>query len=196
VPLRICHINNANGITNTPYTGRSGGEPNTAHKYDLQQGYVGNYSYNDNTCLKGQTLCTGEKIPNAGTGASTTGNIYGIYDMNGGREEYVMGINLGTGTCPNIGTYIYQNKQYYDEFNSGTNYRIIYGTATDETKSWYNDSYSRSTTFNCTVEYRGGSSKNEDSSAAKDDGIFSVGYGSYNTGSATVLNGYRVTLIP
>ena len=31
--------------------------------------------------------------------ASTTGNIYGVYDMSGGSWEYVMGIyNNGTGS--------------------------------------------------------------------------------------------------
>ena len=31
-------------------------------------------------------------VEGSGTGASTTGNIYGIYDMSGGGREYVMGI--------------------------------------------------------------------------------------------------------
>jgi len=36
-------------------------------------------------------------IPLLGTGASTTGNIYGIYDMSGGCWEYVMGIYAPNG---------------------------------------------------------------------------------------------------
>ena len=44
----------------------------------------GQCAYNDMTDLgEGKGLC--------GPGASTTGNIYGVYDMSGGSYEYVMG---------------------------------------------------------------------------------------------------------
>ena len=43
------------------------------------------YAYNDMTNL-------GKGKGQAGPGASTTGNIYGIYDMSGGAYEYVMGV--------------------------------------------------------------------------------------------------------
>ncbi len=59
-------------------TGYSGGNPN-ASENDAK------YVYNDMTNLE-----TGQG--QAGPGASTTGNIYGIYDMSGGAYEYVMGV--------------------------------------------------------------------------------------------------------
>ncbi len=59
-------------------TGHSGGSPNTGSS-DKK------YAYNDMT-----SLGTGQG--QAGPGASTTGNIYGVYDMSGGASEYIMGI--------------------------------------------------------------------------------------------------------
>ena len=63
--------------------------------------YINNYWNNSTTmtgCSSGSTnanyssTCayTFEK-ENNGTGASTTGMIYGVYDMSGGAFEYVMG---------------------------------------------------------------------------------------------------------
>lgn len=43
--------------------------------------------------------CYAYDVPIYGTGASTTGNIYGIYDMSGGNEEYIMGSAYGNTTC-------------------------------------------------------------------------------------------------
>ncbi len=60
-------------------TGSSNGTPNLSNIKNPQ------YAYNDMTNL-------GEGQGQAGTGASTTGNIYGIYDMNGGTWERVMGV--------------------------------------------------------------------------------------------------------
>ena len=57
--------------------------------------------------------------------SSTSGNIYGIYDMSGGTWEYVMG-NVATGTS----TYTYQigaselsspNEKYYDSYTNSLN---------------------------------------------------------------------------
>ncbi len=60
-------------------TGNSNGTPNQ-NEYAAAQ-----YAYNNMTDL-------GEGKGQAGPGASTTGNIYGIYDMSGGAWEYVMGV--------------------------------------------------------------------------------------------------------
>ena len=61
--------------------------------------------------------------------ASTTGNIYGLYDMAGGADEYVMG-NMST----NTGSYIYNkerggsnytyngNEKYIDTYSYGETY--------------------------------------------------------------------------
>lgn len=84
-----------------------------------------------------------------GLKASTTGNIYGIYDMVGGTWEYVMG-NLQD----KDGKFTYSESQftsipeskYYDSYAFGTGHikqedyeRRILGDATGETHSWNND---------------------------------------------------------
>ena len=74
---------------------------NSAYTGANKEVYINNYWNNSQTltgCSAGApstvnaTSCayTYEKS-NTGTGASTTGNIYGIYDMSGGAYEYVMG---------------------------------------------------------------------------------------------------------
>ena len=76
--------------------------------------------------------------PNTGYGASTTGTIYGVYDMNGGVLEYVMGnlYNLleGAESLPEL--------KYYDLYNSADEFtacdgKICYGHALTETSNWY-----------------------------------------------------------
>lgn len=90
------YINNSSGI----YTGRSGGNPGgstpknetyTDQTSTTQYNKYGFYTYDD-YLLDYNTNKKGSKVANKGTGASTTGNIYGIYDMSGGTYEYVMGV--------------------------------------------------------------------------------------------------------
>ncbi len=86
---------------------------------------------------------TYEKSPE-GTGASTTGTIYGIYDMNGCSDENVMGVynsmigHSGFSSLP--------NSKYYDNYiniNLSTACDgICYGHAMGETNNWYGDNYS------------------------------------------------------
>ena len=105
-------------------------------------------------------------VEGTGTGASTTGNIYGIYDMSGGAVEYAMGVmkytnNLiisGTSSIHNSGfsgIVYYSNtykeftgrslpdKKYYDTYNfetsTNSNSLYLFGEAINETKSWYGD---------------------------------------------------------
>ena len=65
---------------------------------------------------------------------STTGNIYGVYDMSGGAWEYVMGnyndiISMaGFSSMPAA--------KYYDKYTSSTGKT---GDATTETSGWYGD---------------------------------------------------------
>ena len=75
---RYIYINNSSGR----YTGRSIGQGSKTTTY-------GSYSYNDKACS--EAICTGKEKLKSGTGASTTGTIYGIYDMAGGSAENVMG---------------------------------------------------------------------------------------------------------
>ena len=71
-----------------------------------------------------------------GKNASTTGTIYGIYDMSGGMEEIVMGVynktigNSGFSSLPDI--------KYYNNY-AGSSYT---GHALTETAGWYSDSAS------------------------------------------------------
>lgn len=109
-------------------------------------GRQGNYTYNDFIISDGNITLNKE----AGTGvlASTTGNIYGIYDMSGGAGEYVMGVEKTSD-----GTIQYQSSgfnasnmvesKYYDLYEYGTNTsdysRSKLGDAAGETRNWYGD---------------------------------------------------------
>ena len=50
----------------------------------------GFYSYDDYLLDYSTGARTSTKVKGKGTGASTTGNIYGVYDMSGGAWDYVM----------------------------------------------------------------------------------------------------------
>ena len=78
--------------------------------------------------------------------ASTTGNIYGIYDMSGGMREYVMANMIDSdGKTMLVGgsgleTYPaekYYDKYSYDEDNLSTESKL--GDTIKETLDWYND---------------------------------------------------------
>ena len=123
------------------YTGRSLGESSR----DKNKTAVGAYSYNDISCTTvSQGKCTGSKVTNAGQGASTTGTIYGVYDMSGGYYDRVMGTisPYGVGSS---GAFSSLEQKYYDIYNnlsgnsSSTRYESIMGDATWETMYWYSD---------------------------------------------------------
>ena len=71
-----------------------------------------------------------------GKDASTTGTIYGIYDMNGGAWEYVMGVY--SKTISSSGFSSLPDAKYYNNY-TGSSYT---GHALAETKNWYSDSSS------------------------------------------------------
>ena len=99
----------------------------------------------------------------SGTGASTTGTIYGIYDMSGGAWDYMMGnyapevgkytgisitVNSGyTGLLGDGGTFTgksWLEDKYYNFYVSGNsltacNGRACLSHALNETAEWYND---------------------------------------------------------
>ena len=66
---------------------------------------------------------------------STTGSIYGVYDMSGGAYEYVMG-NYND-TISSAGFSSMPAAKYYDKYTSSTGKT---GDATTETSGWYGDS--------------------------------------------------------
>ncbi len=77
-----------------------------------------------------------------GTGASTSGTIYGIYDINGGAWECIMGVYNNT-----IGLSGFSSlpaSKYYDNYKGSDvskvcNGGICYGHALSETSGWYSD---------------------------------------------------------
>ena len=77
-----------------------------------------------------------------GVGASTTGTIYGVYDMSGGAWEYVMGnyndlvASSGFVTMPESK---YYNKYTSDDIFTACNGSECLGHALSETAGWYND---------------------------------------------------------
>ena len=77
---------------------------------------------------------TGTYNMTSGKDASTTGNIYGIYDMSGGANEYVMGVyNKTIGLS---GFVSLPDEKYYNNYTV-TSYS---GHALTETQEWYWDS--------------------------------------------------------
>ena len=68
-----------------------------------------------------------------GKDASTTKNIYGIYDMSGGAWEYVMGVY--NKTISSSGFNGLPDTKYYNNY-TGSSYT---GHALTETKNWYSD---------------------------------------------------------
>ena len=88
--------------------------------------------------------------------ASTTGNIYGVYDMSEGAWEHTMAnivSNDGTTMIPNVSGYTtttYPNVKYYDKYSYSTSYssriRSKLGDGIKEvykgSKGWYGDNSS------------------------------------------------------
>ena len=108
------------------------------------------------------TTCTADKNKyngENGVKASTTGNVYGVYDMSGGSYEYTMGNMVDSSNqfytmfVENWSTTTYPLAKYYDSYTYGTTYndnnaysRGRLGDATVEmaptggiTGNWYSD---------------------------------------------------------
>ncbi|MDD4547715.1 MAG: type II secretion system protein [Bacilli bacterium] len=101
------------------------------------------------------------------TNQSATGNIYGVYDMNGGSFEYVMGgmfdsgdvtISVSSSGFDQVAIDSASMSKYIDKYAYGNTYndqsaydRRKLGDATGETRGWYSDSshfvYSTSSWF-------------------------------------------------
>ena len=169
------YINNSEGY----YTGRSGG---AAGKTPINGTYTdqtsttnyntyGFYTYDD-YLLNYNTNTKGKKAKGKGTGASTTKNIYGIYDMSGGASEYVMGVLADTNGKPRSGDSSSYNSGFTGMLKDGTTYTGVSfpdskyynlytessytGHALTETAGWYSDSvYFANTIY--PWFYRGGS---------------------------------------
>ena len=84
-----------------------------------------------------QDICIDDnKTSNSKTrmSASTTGNVYGIYDMNGGRNEVVMGGTANVCTSRNV------ECDYYPSGSELYSSRKL-GDATFETRQWYRSKF-------------------------------------------------------
>ena len=129
---------------------------NSAYSGANKEVYINNYWNNTQTltgCSAGApstasaTTCayTYEKS-NTGTGASTTGNIYGVYDMSGGADEYVMGNVKTNGNLEQM-----SGQQVASNSNSGFNGPNYSGSPTIEGRAYpaskYYDSYNYSKSF-------------------------------------------------
>ena len=145
-----------------------------------------------NTCIEYNATSSSK----TGMSASTTGNVYGIYDMNGGRNEVVMGGTSSICTSGNM------ECDYYPSGSALYNSRKL-GDATFETRHWYRSEFkyiNGSTTSNPNLPsnsyiLRGGS---YNSSWSVDDdkdylnaGIFYVEFNTSSSGTS-----YRNVLIP
>ena len=130
------YINNSREF----YTGRSGGSAGKTPINGTYTDQTSTYNYNtygfytyDDYLLNYNTNTKGNKVKGKGTGASTTGTIYGIYDMSGGTFEYVMGVY--NRTINKSGFSSFPDTKYYNNY-TGTTYT---GHALTETSRWYSD---------------------------------------------------------
>ena len=112
-------------------TGCSYGSPSNGNRdYGCQ------YEYDNN--IRTEDGSTGK-----GVGASTTGTIYGIYDMSGGSWEYVMGNYNNIFSNSGFTTSI--DSRYYDLYTNSDpalacNNSECLSHGLSETSNWYNDS--------------------------------------------------------
>ena len=72
-----------------------------------------------------------------GMRASTTGNIYGIYDMSGGAWDYVMGSYSKTIGSSGFTSSTFPNDKYFNNYTTSS----YQGHALTETNGWYNDNF-------------------------------------------------------
>ena len=159
------YINNSESY----YTGRSGGNKGgstpingtyTNQTSTTQYIGYGFYTYDDYLLSYG-TNTKSSKVAGKGVGASTTGTIYGIYDMSGGAYEYTMsnwngysghdssnnsGFTGTNGDGTTTSGISFPSSKYYDKYTKGTSSntitkeKAIKGDATYETMRWYSDS--------------------------------------------------------
>ena len=122
-----------------------------------------------------------------GTGASTTGNIYGIYDMSGGSFEYVMGnyndtiLRSGFSTMPDS---IYYNKYTSDDARTACNGNICLSHGLSEIAGWYND-YQTMVSSQYPWLLRGGRYNTDSTSGV-------LGFGTWNDGNTNEYYSFRL----
>ena len=113
-----------------------------------------NSTYSSSTITKEQRY-----NGNIGMLSSTTGNIYGIYDISGGAWEYVMGFYGTDENTPVLGSTGFSTApegKYYNLYINKTLSNITIGDAVFETKSW-NNVIAEFVTISTPIFGRGGS---------------------------------------
>ena len=129
---------------------------NSAYSGANKEVYINNYWNNSQTltgCSAGApstasaTTCayTYEKST-GGTGASTTGNIYGVYDMSGGAYEHVMGNMKANGNTQQQSGY--RNSNNHNSGFTGINYDGTQVSGRPYPAAKYYDTYNYSTSNN------------------------------------------------
>ena len=151
--------------------------------------------------VTGTTCESGRGWDGAGVNASTTGNMYGIYDMSGGNWEYTMSVMLQNDGTPQIqssGFSSMPDSKYYNTYPYGTSSaehsRGTIGTATKENLktvgngygAWNGDRSAPVSSYG-TWAVRGGAA-NYNTGA----GVFAFGY---HTGEAYAGMGFRSVLV-
>ena len=150
--------------------------------------------------ITGTSCESGRGWDGAGVNASTTGNMYGIYDMSGGNFEYTMSVMLQSDGTPQIqdsGFTSMPDSKYYNTYPYGTSYtdhaRGTIGTATKETLKTvgnayggWNEDYSVLVNSSYAWSQRGGHAGNTTAV-----GVFAF---NNNIGGASACVGFRVVL--
>ena len=117
--------------SNSYITGCSSGAPSSSGSNGCP------YTYDNN--IRDESGASGK-----GVGASTTGTIYGVYDMSGGAWEYVMGNYNDTIGGSGFSDPLTLDSKYYNKYTSSTlneacNGGVCYSHALSETARWYGD---------------------------------------------------------
>ena len=97
---------------------------NSNYKTGYSGGSYDSNESNSNTYLYNNLTTNGEGQGYKGAGASTTGNVYGVFDMSGGTHEFVAGVLVDSQNNPIIGSAgtwnssNFMNAKYYDQYTS------------------------------------------------------------------------------
>ena len=141
------------------------------------RGLGDNQIFNSNYAVNSETkLPETEQQYNGAIGqlSSTTGNIYGIYDLSAGVWEYVMGFygtdenNISFGSS-GFTIENFPDKKYYQIYSEDSNVGNYLGDALYETNKWYGDNASLVSSA-APIFWRGAYYGNQDKSA----GIFTI----------------------
>ncbi len=194
------------------YTGRSAGTFGDEGITCIENG---SYTYDGNLISSGGT----QKELLKGTGASSTGTIYGVYDMVGIEQTVMLNTNNSSGNKYNNSGFngnTFWNGEVYEEYTEGydfpnlkyydlyeINYKsltasvtkdnTILGDAIYETQKWYGD-YPYYYFVKDYPFFRRGGSCNSGTTVSKQFGIFLTG--NPTDGSNSFSSGFRAVLIP